>query len=64
MAKNPSTAVRERAEDEQQVTGAWVHRDSDGRLIETKLLFPTEPSTIGRKKIDRAIDRVIARRKK
>ncbi|MEA2490637.1 MAG: hypothetical protein QOH21_2429 [Acidobacteriota bacterium] len=65
MAKNPSTAVRERAEDEQQVTGAWVHRDSvTGRLIETKLLFPTEPSTIGRKKIDRAIARVIADRKK
>lgn len=65
MAKNPGTAVRKRAEDEQQVTGVWVHRDSvTGRLIETELLFPTEPSTIGRKKIDRAIDRVIARRKK
>jgi hypothetical protein len=65
MAKNPGTAVRVRAEDEQQATGAWVHRDAvTGRLIETKLLFPTEPSTIGRKKIDRAIASVIAHRKK
>jgi|GEM_PF-427135 len=28
-----------------------------------EILFPTEPSTIGHEKIDRAVERVVARRK-
>lgn len=61
-------AVRDRS----QVSGHWVKRDSntgcssDSGLLKgarREILFPTEPSTIGHKKIDRAVDRVIARKK-
>lgn len=75
MAKNSSPrnghrngAVRDRL----QVSGEWVKRDTNsGRFVDQKsdstlhreILFPTEPTTIGRKKIDRAIERVVARKK-
>lgn len=65
-------AVRDRS----QMTGQWMKRDSEtGQLAEKKsdsepfkgvrreILFPTEPSTIGHKKIDRAIARVVSRKK-
>lgn len=67
-------AVRERAE--LQPHGHWVKRDTEtGRFVDQKkgdvpfkgvrreILFPTEPSTIGHRKIDRAVERVIARKK-
>jgi hypothetical protein len=31
--------------------------------VRREILFPTEPSTIGNEKIDRAIERVISRKK-
>lgn len=37
----------------------WTGRDQTTRVI----LFPTEPSTIGHDKIDRAIERVLSRRR-
>jgi len=53
-----------------------VKRDSNnGRVVDRKaasiasrgvrreILFPTEPSTIGHQKIDRAIERVVSRKK-
>jgi hypothetical protein len=65
MAKNGSPTdehrngvVRERA----QVSGEWVKRDSNTG-VRREILFPTEPSTIGHKKIDRAIERVVSRKK-
>lgn len=79
MAKNTSSAdghrngaVRDRA----HVSGEWVKRDANtGQFVEKKsdsgafkgvrreILFPTEPSTIGHKKIDRAVERVVSRKK-
>lgn len=79
MAKNSSSsgghrngAVRDRA----QVSGHRVKRDSNtGRFVHQKsdsapfkgvrreVLFPTEPSTIGNKKIDRAVEHVVSRKK-
>lgn len=51
--------------DRPQGNGYWSKRDDAGpaKTAERKILFPTEPTTIGRKKIDRAIERVIARKK-
>lgn len=59
-----------------QVGGTGVKRDSttgrfDGqrkgsspfRGVRREVLFPTEPSTIGDRKIDRAVELVISRRK-
>ena len=79
MAKNRSSAeghrngaIRERS----QVSGEWVKRDTlTGRFIDKKIdskpfkgvrrevLFPTEPSTLGHKRIDRAVERVVTRKK-
>lgn len=62
MAKNNRTsAVRDRS----QRSGHWVKRDADnGRsVVHREVLFPTEPSTIGRKKIDRAVEQVASRKK-
>jgi len=79
MAKNNSSADGHRKgalRDRSPVNGAWEKRDvSTGRFVDTKsdsapfkgvrreILFPTEPSTIGHKKIDRAVDRVVSRKK-
>jgi hypothetical protein len=59
MAKNQPAgnghrngAVRDRTQAQHPVDG-----------VRREILFPTEPSTIGHKKIDRAIERVIARKK-
>jgi hypothetical protein len=56
--------------------GEWGNRGKDnGQFRDSKsdsaplkgvrreVLFPTEPSTIGHKKIDRAVERVISRKK-
>lgn len=68
MAKN-SRAVPDRSPG----SSPWVKRDTDtGRYVDQKtsaksvrreILFPTEPSTIGHKKIDRAVEHVISRKK-
>jgi hypothetical protein len=63
MAKDRTLGDGNRAGAERDRSGvqAWVKRDSSaGRR---QILFPTEPSTIGHKKIDRAIERVVSRKK-
>lgn len=63
MAKEKPTsahrvsAVRDRSKTVRHV----VRRDASGPVRE--ILYPTEPSTIGFDKIDRAIERVLARKK-
>jgi ABC-type nitrate/sulfonate/bicarbonate transport system ATPase subunit len=55
-------AVRDRAAE----SGRFVDQKQDTtpfKGVRREILFPTEPSTIGHKKIDRAIERVIARKK-
>lgn len=37
--------------------------DAPFKGVRREILFPTEPSTIGQRKIDRAVERVIARKK-
>jgi hypothetical protein len=77
MAKNSSPAdghPKGATRDRSQVSGEWLKRDStSGHFVDQKsgsfkgvrreILFPTEPSTIGHKKIDRAIERVASRKK-
>lgn len=79
MAKNRSSAEGHRngaTRERSQVSGEWVKRDTlTGRLVDKKsdskpfkgvrreVLFPTEPSTLGHKKIDRAVERVVTRKK-
>lgn len=78
MAKNRATTEGHRngaIRDRSQVSEEWVKRDATGRSVEKKtdpapfkgvrreILFPTEPSTIGHKKIDRAVERVVSRKK-
>lgn len=55
MAKNKTAPARHR-------NGA-VRDRSQVSHDRREILFPTEPSTIGRAKIDRAVERVIARKK-
>jgi len=65
MAKNNSSADGHRkgaVRDRSQMSGAWVKRDVNTG-VRREILFPTEPSTIGHKKIDRAVDRVVSRKK-
>jgi hypothetical protein len=72
MAKNSPAgkghrngAIRDRSQ-VSHPTGDWVRRDIDtGRLVDgvrREILFPTEPTTIGHKKIDRAVKSVISRK--
>jgi hypothetical protein len=68
-----SRAVRERSHVQNPVKGGLVKLDSDnGDLVDSmtvgirggrEILFPTEPSTIGHKRIDRAVERVLSRKK-
>jgi hypothetical protein len=53
MAKNRATAEAHR-------NGATRDEKSGARRV---ILFPTEPTTIDRKKIDRAVERVVSRKK-
>ncbi|HEY0373076.1 MAG TPA: hypothetical protein VGD79_13815 [Thermoanaerobaculia bacterium] len=56
MAKNNSSGN----------TGKFVDNKSDSAVfkgVRREVLFPTEPSTIGHEKIDRAVERVVARKK-
>jgi hypothetical protein len=71
MAKNKATAEGHHPGGNVQ----WVKRDSsNGRFLDKKsdskgkgvrreILFPTEPSTIGHKRIDRAVEFVVSRKK-
>ena len=60
VAKNRSASVGHRKETIRE-SGTWGKRDANtGRR---EILFPTEPSTIGHKKIDRAVERVVSRKK-
>jgi hypothetical protein len=53
--------ARESVKDDRAST---VHKtQNDATKSARKILFPTEPTTIPREKIDRAIDLVISRRK-
>lgn len=67
MGKNPASgkghgsAVRDRSQEQNPVNERPAKRG--GKRPVRVILFPTEPSTIGNDKIDRAIDAVIARRK-
>ncbi len=61
MAKNTATAeghrngvIRDRSQGRDSAPLKGVRRE---------ILFPTEPSTIGYRKIDRAVERVVARKK-
>ena len=48
-------------------SGRFVEDTKTGGVmkgIRRDILFPTEPSTIGRKKIDRAVEQVVSRKKK
>ena len=67
MGKNPASAkkqssrsVRSQEENPSRETPAKRGGKRPVRVI----LFPTEPSTIGNEKIDRAIEAVIAARRK
>ena len=47
-------------------TGQFVEKKGDSapfKGVRREILFPTEPSTIGHKKIDRAVERVVSRKK-
>lgn len=49
------------------VTGKFLTRNATkGRAVDSKtgrvVLFPTEPSRLGRKKIEHAVDRVISKK--
>jgi hypothetical protein len=59
MAKNNSAADEHRNGAVRDHSGASGQSRKRGREI----LFPTEPSTIGNEKIDRAIERVLSRKK-
>jgi hypothetical protein len=69
-------ALPERSQVQNPISRNWTKRDTDtGCFVDQKsdstpfkgvrreILFPTEPSTIGHKKIDRAIERVVSRKK-
>lgn len=64
MTKNQS--VRDRSKvSASSLSGQMADKDSSSRSKSTRreILFPTEPTTIPREEIDRAIDLVISRRK-
>jgi hypothetical protein len=75
MAKNQATSSAHRngaVRDRSKVNGNFVKRDADtaraagpkgAKAPRRKILFPTEPTTIPREEIDRAIDLVMSRRK-
>lgn len=79
MAKNNSSAdghrngaVRDRSRTSEKCvkldtsTGQFIAQKSDSATfkgVRREILFPTEPSTIGHKKIDRAVERVVSRKK-
>jgi len=73
MAKNQATssanrdgAVRNRSKGSgSSLSGRSADKGGSSRSKSTRheILFPTEPTTIPREEIDRAIDLVIARRK-
>ena len=62
MAKNSSPEKRHREIN----TGRFIDRkndDTQSKGVRREILFPTEPSAIGHRKIDRAVERVISRKK-
>ncbi len=63
MAKQ-SAAVAKRND---SVSGRFVEGRNPGDVakgLRREILFPTEPTTIDRKKIDRAVAHVVSRKKK
>jgi hypothetical protein len=74
MAKNQATSSTHRngaLRDRSGASGSFAKHDKDSQTVDQKrskgprreILFPTEPTTISREKIDRAIEQVIALRK-
>ena len=75
MAKNKSANGHRSEAVHDHSKASWIRRDSTGRFVDQKsaseiikggrreILFPTEPSTIGHEKIDRAVERVQSRKK-
>jgi hypothetical protein len=68
MAKNKSATAGHRngpVRDRSAMSATWSKDDrNNGRFVARReILFPTEASTIGHKKIDRAVERVVARKK-
>jgi hypothetical protein len=65
MAKNAHVGKdRENGAFRDAVTGRYVDpKHTPVKGVRREILFPTEPSTIGHRKIDRAVERVIARKK-
>ena len=75
MAKNEAGGAQRKTDirDRSSLSGKFVDRGAGpSRTIDQKkpfkgvrreILFPTEPSTIGNERIDRAIERVISRKK-
>ena len=64
MAKNQRTASANRTKVTPDRTGKQSQPDDKKPPKERReLLFPTEPTSIPREEIDRAIDAVISRRK-
>lgn len=67
MAKNQASGSTHR----EVAVGKFKQRDADTRVSGPKvpkaprreILFPTEPTTIPRERIDRAIEQVMSRRK-
>jgi hypothetical protein len=73
MAKNTSSAgghPKGAVRDGSRVSGEWATGKLDKKSesapfksVRREILFPTEPSTIGHQKIDRAVERVVSRKK-
>ena len=63
MAKSPTVGRRERTNTTSHAKHPVGKRDVATGRVRRVILFPTEPSTLGHKKIDEAIERVISRKK-
>lgn len=66
MAKNRNAADVRRngvVRDRSQLSGTWVKRNTTNNGRFREILFPTEPTSIDHKKIDRAVERVVSRKK-
>ena len=63
MAKSDASHRSGSIRDRSQVQYDRGHEKSTDKNVRRQILFPTEPSTIGHKKIDRAVERVVSRKK-
>ncbi len=65
MAKNQATATaggKSVIRDRSSLSGTVTERGKKN-TVRREILFPTEPSTIGNERIERAIDAVMSRKK-